>query len=77
MESKSQKGQERVREIEEGVLKGEEGFSEGEPKINFEEEFCTTFEKYAVTPISKLVPASVNDLKWDRFTGKCSNTNMC
>ena len=61
MDSKSQKGQ-GVPEIE-GVLEGEEGFLEGEPKINFEEEFCTGLEQYAVEldrdinvmPISKLV----------------------
>ena len=49
MESKSQKGQEGVLEIEgvpegeEGVQEGEEGFPEGEQ--NFEEEFCTAFWK--------------------------------
>ena len=91
-DSKKQKGQEGVPEIEEGVpegeegfLEGEEGILEGEQEIKFEEEFCTAWEEYAVeldrdrnvTPISKLVLASVNDLKWDRFTGKCLNTNMC
>ena len=72
MDSEKQKGQEVVVEIEEGA-------PEGEKEINFEEEICTTWEEYAVeldrdrnvTPISKLVPASVNNLKWDHFTGKC------
>ena len=85
-------GQEGVPEREKGVPEGEEGIPEGEEgipeekqNINFEEEFCTALEKYAVeldrdrnvTPISKLVPASVNNLKWDCFTGKCLTTNMC
>ena len=85
MDSEKQKGQELVVEIEEEFLEGEEGIPEGEQKINFEQENYTTWEEYGleldrdrnVTPISKLVPASVNDLKWDCFTGKCYNTNMC
>ena len=99
MDSESQKGQEGwlegqegvpkrekgVLEGEEGISEGEQGILEGEENINFEEEFCTALQKYAmdlvrdrnVTPISKLVLASVNDLKWDRFTGKCLTTNMC
>ena len=79
MDSEKQKGQEVLVEIEEVVPEGEEGIPEGEHEINFEEEICTTWEEYAVeldrdrnvTPISKLVPVSVNDLKWDCFTGKC------
>ena len=85
MDSEKQKGQELVVEIEEEVLEREEGIPEREQEINFEEEICTTQEEYAVeldrnrnvTPISRLVPASVNDLKWDRFTGNCQNTKMC
>ena len=78
LESEKQKGQELVVEIEEVVPEGEEGILEGEQEINFEEEICTTWEEYAVeldrdrnvTPMSRLVPASVNDLRWDCFTGK-------
>ena len=78
LESEKQKGQELAVEIEEVVPEGEEGILEGEQEINFEEEICTTWEEYAVeldrdrnvTPMSRLVPASVNDLGWDCFTGK-------
>ena len=79
LDSEKQKGQEVVLKIKEGVPEVEEGILEGEQEINFEEEICTTWEEYAVeldrdrniTPISKLVLASVNNLKWDCFTGKC------
>ena len=33
---------------EEGIPEGKEGIPEKEQDINFEEEFCTTLEKYAV-----------------------------
>ena len=69
---------------QEELVEGQGGVPEGEENMNFEEKFCTALEKYAVeldnhrnvTPISKLVLASLNDLMWDCFTGKCSTRNM-
>ena len=71
-------GQEGLLEGQEGLLEGQEGLPEGQEAVNFEDKFCNVWEEYGVeldrdrnlTPISKLVPATVNDLKWDCFTGQ-------
>ena len=73
-------------EQQEGWPKGQEGFLEGEEDVNFEDQFFNAMERYGVeldrdrnlTPISKLVPATVKDLKWDnhRYSAFLQNVEM-